>query len=98
MFVRCSISFPRDSIFSAFEKDIMPLINSATLYQSSYDNKRLARPISIGARGKELAEVGEQDAAGEDGADLARDVRAYGVHEKVVAGVGLLSEALDDAR
>lgn len=45
-----------------------------------------------------LSEVGEQDSAGEDGAYLARDVRAYGVHEKVIAGVGLLSEALDDAR
>ena len=45
-----------------------------------------------------LPEVREQNAAGEDGAYLARDVRAYGVHEKVVAGVGLLSEALDDAR
>lgn len=98
MFVRCSISFPRDSIFSAFEKDIMPLINSATLYQSYCDKERLARPLLRRARSEALAEVGEQDAAGEDGADLARDVRAYGVHEKVVAGVGLLSEALDDAR
>lgn len=45
-----------------------------------------------------LSEIRKQDAACEDGAYLPRDVRADGVHEKVVAGVGLLSEALDDAR
>ena len=54
--------------------------------------------MKAGALRQKLSEVGEQDAAREDGADLSRDVRAYGVHEEVVARVGLLSEALYDAR
>lgn len=45
-----------------------------------------------------LPQIGQQRASGEHGADLARDVGADGVHQQVVAGIGLLPQTLDGAR
>ena len=46
----------------------------------------------------DLAEDGEQEACRDGGADDARDVRAHGVHEQEVGGVGLLADHLGNTR